>query len=153
MTPAPWRGARTWEEEEERWAGRGAWRVARDLSRFREGEEARREAREWVEGAGGEGGVSGGGGGGGGGCWRVERRGAVEGEGGGGGWENRAEGGEGGGYLCWSFSIARFLPWWLIGFGGGRVEEIGVVDDFNSRDFQRHTVLAIRSQFNTLLYQ
>ena len=36
-----------WDEEG------GLWDV-RDLSRLREGREARREAREWCEGAGGE---------------------------------------------------------------------------------------------------
>lgn len=37
---------------------RGGLRVVSDLSRLRVGEEARREAREWVEGAGGGKGVS-----------------------------------------------------------------------------------------------
>ncbi len=35
----------------------GGLRDVRDLSRLREGEEARREAREWCEGAGGVGGL------------------------------------------------------------------------------------------------
>ena len=45
VTPAPGVGARMERE--------GGGRVVSDLSRLREGEAARREAREWVEGAGG----------------------------------------------------------------------------------------------------
>ena len=49
MTPALAWAARTVGLEVEE----GGLRDVRDLSRLREGEDARREAREWCEGAGG----------------------------------------------------------------------------------------------------
>lgn len=80
---------------------------------------------------------------------------AVEVEGEQGGWENRAEFRRGGIPLLEFFNRAVFamVGVGLIGFGGGRVEEMGVVVDFNGRKFQRHMILAIRNKFNTLLHQ
>lgn len=127
----------------------GGLRDVRDLSRLREGEGARREARECVEGAvrGRGEGVSNGGGGC---CGRRKVEGMVG-----------VEGLEKGRYLCWSSSVSRLSPWWmfvLTGVGGGRAGEWILALSWTLTNFNgtRNNVIGSkprrRSDFNTLLH-